>query len=262
HGDRLRTRLHCVHERDPGARRPPASMCLLYYAAPASLRTCRTVAGFIGAWRMRTPVASKNAFATALPMPTLGGSPEPDSSQPSLNASALPFCTSCDVSPGFTVLYSPGCTFTSVTVGASLKRRIGYETQSRLVIRSLFQVACSYSARERPWISAPLICVVTPSRLTVMPLFWATVACLTTILPVFLFTSMSAMTPTWLEANVPKPNPRPLTTSPFCRFEAATFGFQPAASVDASSTDSQRAPAVVVGSMFFRRNATRTLVRP
>ena len=204
---------------------------------------------------MRTPVASKNAFATALPMPTLGGSPEPESSQPSLNASALPFWTSWLVSPGGVTMYSPGCTLTSVTVGLSLKRRIGYETQSRLVTRSLFQVACSYNARERPWISAPLICVVTPSRLTVIPLFCATVACLTTILPVFLFTSMSATTPVWLDANVPKPKPRPVTTSPFCRLEAATFGFQPAASVEASSTDSHRAPAVVVPSMFFRRNA-------
>src|SRR6185369_6839995 len=107
---------------------------------------------------MRTPVASKNAFATADGMPTVGGSPDPERSQPLLNAAVLPACTSCVVSPGRTLII--------VTDGASLKRRIGYETQSRLVTRSLFQVACSYNARERPWISAPLICVVTPSRLT------------------------------------------------------------------------------------------------
>src|SRR5439155_4702125 len=194
-------------------------------------------------------------FATALPIPTVGASPEPESRQPLLQAAVFPAMTSCDSSPGRTVVYLPGCTLIIVTVGLSLKRRIGYETQSRLVTRSLFQVACSYNARERPWISAPLICVVTPSRLTVIPLFCATVACLTTILPVFLFTSMSATTPVWLDANVPKPKPRPVTTSPFCRLEAATFGFQPAAIVAASSTDSQRDPRGVVPSMFWRRNA-------
>src|SRR5438093_3423170 len=222
---------------------------------PASFRTWRTVAGFIGAWRMRTPVASKNAFATAELIAVVGGSPEPDSSHPLLNAAVLPACTSCEVSPGRVTVYLPGCTLTSVTVGLSLKRRIGYETQSRLVTRSLSQVACSYRARERPWISAPLICVVTPSRLTVMPLFCATVACLTTILPVLTLTSMSATTPTLLDAKVPKPKPRPLRTSPVCCTEFATFGFQPAAMVEPSRTESQREPSVVVGSMFCRRNA-------
>src|SRR4029079_1285288 len=138
-----------------------------------SLRHWRTVNGFIGAWRMRTPVASKNAFATAELIAVVGGSPEPESSQPLLKAAVFPAITSCDSSPGRTVVYLPGGTLIIVTVGLSLKGRIGYETQSRLVTRSLFQVACSYSARERPWISAPLICVVTPSRFTVMPLFWA-----------------------------------------------------------------------------------------
>ena len=47
------------------------------------------------------------------------------------------------MSPGITVVYLPGCTLTSVTVGLSLKRRIGYETQSRLVTRSLLNVTCS-----------------------------------------------------------------------------------------------------------------------
>src|ERR1700704_3045066 len=150
---------------------------------------------------MRTPVASKNAFATAAAIAVVGGSPEPDRAQPLLNAAVLPDCTSWLVSPGRGTGYLPGCTLIMVTVGLSLKRRIGYETQSRLVTRSLFQVACSYSARESPWINAPLIWEVTPSRLTVTPLFWATHTCFATILPVFLLTSMSATTPTWLEAK-------------------------------------------------------------
>src|SRR5438132_8383066 len=115
--------------------------------------------GVIGAWRTRAPVASKNAFAIAELIIVVGGSPEPVSNQPSLNASVLPFITSWLSSPGVTTLYSPGCTLTSPTVGLSLNRRIGYETQSRLVTRSLFHVGCSHIARERPWISAPLICV-------------------------------------------------------------------------------------------------------
>src|SRR3979409_1707975 len=127
---------------------------------------------------MRTPVASKNAFATAAAIAVVGGSPQPERPQPLLNAAVLPDCTSWLTSPGRVTVYLPGCTLTNVTVGVSLNRRIGYETQSRLVTRSLFQVACSYSARERPWIKAPLIWEVTPSRFTVIPLFWAGVACL------------------------------------------------------------------------------------
>ena len=48
----------------------------------------------IGAWRMRAPVASKNAFATAAPIAVVGGSPDPVSSQPLLNAAVLPAFTS------------------------------------------------------------------------------------------------------------------------------------------------------------------------
>src|SRR5579885_2523292 len=112
---------------------------------------------------MRAPVASKNAFATAEPTAAVGGSPEPVSSQPSLNASVLPFETSEPAldavvkSPGTTVTYSPGWTLISVTVGVSAKRRIGYETQSRLVTRSRFQFIDSVIARDRPWMAAPLI---------------------------------------------------------------------------------------------------------
>src|SRR5215210_4158460 len=123
---------------------------------------------------MRTPVASKKAFATAPLMPTVGGSPEPERFQPWAAARVLPSFTSTFMSPGTTVVYLPGCTLIVVTVGESLNRRIGYVTQSRLVTRSLFHWGCSYNARERPWINAPLIWLATPSTLTVIPLFWAT----------------------------------------------------------------------------------------
>ena len=66
---------------------------------------------------------------------------------------------------------------------------------------------------------------------------------------------MSATTPTWLDANVPKPKPRPVTTLPFCRLDAATFGFQLAAAVTASMTDSQRAGPTPLFTMFSLRNA-------
>ena len=44
---------------------------------PAALSTARTRAGVIGASRMRTPVASKNALATAAGTGDSAGSPEP-----------------------------------------------------------------------------------------------------------------------------------------------------------------------------------------
>ncbi len=78
-------------------------------------------------------------------------------------------------------------------------------------------------------------------------------------MPVFFVTSMSQTRAHWLEANVPMPKPRPVTTSPVCGFELATFGFQPAAIVAASITDSHRAPSVVEPSMFSRRNATGSI---
>ena len=71
-----------------------------------------------------------------------------------------------------------------------------------------------------------------------------------------MFTWTSATTPTWLDAKVPKAKPRPGPDVTGLRFtELATFGFHPAAIVEASSTESQREPSVVVGSMFCRRNA-------
>ena len=44
---------------------------------PAAFSVARTRAGVIGASRMRTPVASKNAFATAATVVAIGISPEP-----------------------------------------------------------------------------------------------------------------------------------------------------------------------------------------
>src|SRR5204862_3745648 len=75
----------------------------------AALRTDRTTAGVIGTERMRTPVASKNAFAIAAAIGAEAGSPEPVEG------------------------WSLRWTTTVVTAGAVLKRMIGYEPQSRLV---------------------------------------------------------------------------------------------------------------------------------
>ena len=47
-------------------------------AVPAAFSVARTRAGVIGALRILTPVASKNAFAIAAPMLAVGGSPEPE----------------------------------------------------------------------------------------------------------------------------------------------------------------------------------------
>src|SRR5580765_4453974 len=46
-------------------------------ATPAAFRAARTRAGVIGAVRIRTPVASKKAFATAAGAATVTGSPTP-----------------------------------------------------------------------------------------------------------------------------------------------------------------------------------------
>src|SRR5215831_10024875 len=120
-------------------------------------------------------------------------------------------------------------------------------------------MGCSSIARDSPWIIAPLIWFATSCGPAVIPLFWATYRCFATILPLFRFTETSATMPTWLEANEPKPKPRPVRMLPVPGLEFATFGFQPAASVAPSITASQRAPAVVVGSTFCRRNATGSM---
>src|SRR4029079_1657079 len=115
---------------------------------PAALNAARTFAGVIGAWRIRTPVASKIAFAIADPTAAVGGSPEPVSAQPSLNASVFPLLTSVSSAPGLTVTYSPGWQLTSISFGVHLNRRIVYVTQSRVVSRSRFQVGCSHITLE------------------------------------------------------------------------------------------------------------------
>src|SRR5207253_3042586 len=84
------------------------------YAAPPSFSAMRTFVAFIGVWRMRTPVASKNAFAIAPAIAAVGGSPDPDSNQLWLKAAVLPLLTSVPgfesvvKSPGLTTTYSPG----------------------------------------------------------------------------------------------------------------------------------------------------------
>ena len=59
--------------------RPGASLTSPHrrYVSAAALSTARTRAGVIGTWRIRTPVASKNAFAIAAGVGTAGGSPAP-----------------------------------------------------------------------------------------------------------------------------------------------------------------------------------------
>src|SRR5262249_29163907 len=63
-------------------RRAPRVLLAPRYTTPAALSVARTFAGFIGAIRSRTPVASKNAFATAELTAVSGGSPEPLRLQP------------------------------------------------------------------------------------------------------------------------------------------------------------------------------------
>ena len=62
------------------------------------------------------------------------------------------------------------------------------------------------------------------------------------IFPVFLFTLMSAITAGRAFEKPPIATPRPVTTSPFPRFEAGTCGFQFAAFATAFSTLTQRLP--------------------
>src|SRR5262245_21764739 len=122
---------------------------------------------------MRTPVASKNAFATAAPIGAVGGSPAPVTAQVALVAEMFPACTFVPP-PGVLMTYPSGFTIAIVTFGASLIRRIGYVTQSVLVIRSFVKESRSYSARERPWIAAPSAWFATRSGFADTPFVWAT----------------------------------------------------------------------------------------
>src|SRR5581483_12084880 len=102
---------------------------------PAALSVARTRTGLNGASRRRTPVASKNAFATAGPGGTCDGSPEPVVAQFAFAAAVFTSLTTVPP-PGLFTTKPFGPTIATVTSGASLMRRIGYETQSVLVTRS------------------------------------------------------------------------------------------------------------------------------
>src|SRR5581483_892674 len=94
------------------------------YETPAALSAARTRAGVIGASRIRTPVASKNAFAIAGAIGVVPGSSTPSGS------------------------LSVRCTSAFTTLGLSLNRRIGYPTQSRLVTRLLFTSISTTAAAD------------------------------------------------------------------------------------------------------------------
>src|SRR5689334_10645492 len=125
---------------------------------------------------MRTPVASKNALATAAATGASAGSPEPVVREPGPAGS------------GTSVRERPWMN----TFGASLKRSIGYVTQSRLVTCFELKVTSSVTARERPWTAAPCSLFSLPSGYAIRPASPATQRFLATILPVFLLTVMSA----------------------------------------------------------------------
>ena len=142
-----------------------------------------------------------------------------------------------------------------VTFGASLKRRIGYVTQSRLVTRVLSNVTASWSARldahdraRRPSGSRRR------SGLTVRPASCAAVDVLDgdlagLLVHLDLGDGRRPGVP-WR----PKPKPRPVTTFAFDRFEAATRGCQFAA-LRGRVEHAQPPVSGVRRSMFCRRNA-------
>ena len=127
----------------PGRRGPTPLIVEMRQATPAAFSVARTFAAVIGASRMRTPVASKNAFATAEPGGTVGGSPAPVAGQPALMISVFAAVSDDFPWPGVITVWPLGWTIAIVTAGLSLKRRIGYVTQSVLVIRSFVNVSCS-----------------------------------------------------------------------------------------------------------------------
>ena len=144
---------------------------------PAALSTARTRPGVIGASRMRTPVASKNAFATAAGTGDSAGSPEPVVREPG---------------PG-----RVGHVGAGEPVDVDLRRvlepdhRVGDPVEARhalLVEHDLLVRARGRGpASRRP----PRCSRCRPGRRSGRrrP---RRAACLATILPVFLFTSMSA----------------------------------------------------------------------
>ena len=198
--------------------------------------TPRTSAGFIGAWRMRTPVASKNAFATAEPIAVgrrLARAGQHPAVVERVRVALAHVRRRCRPEVGSTVTYSPGWTLTSVTFGASLKRRIGYVTQSRLVIRSLLNVGLLAASPARgPGSRRRSSGSRRAAGSIVIPLFWATYRCLTTILPA-LHVHLDVGDDADL-ARGERAEAEAAARSRCCRSagsSAATFGFQPAAIV-------------------------------
>src|SRR5436190_14278262 len=98
-----------MNEKGPAAGPLPLMQWDSYAYATPALSAARTRAGVIGASRMRTPVASKKAFAIAGAVGAPLDSPPPPDSEPE------------PVAEGMSVRDSTW----SVTCGASLKRRIG-----------------------------------------------------------------------------------------------------------------------------------------
>jgi len=66
-----------IRQAQLGPRAEPELLDERDYATPAAFNAARTRAGVSGAVRIRTPVASKNAFATAAAGETATGSPTP-----------------------------------------------------------------------------------------------------------------------------------------------------------------------------------------
>ena len=83
-------------------------------------------------------------------------------------------------------------------------------------------------------------------------------------MPVFLLTSMSTTAAARVFEKVPNAMPRPVTTLPFERFDAATRGCQFASLAASSSANRQRCDGsgvqLVAVAMFLSRNATGSIL--
>src|SRR5687768_6027074 len=98
-----------------------------------SSKATRTRSGVNGIWRMRTPVASKMAFATAAAVVTVEGSPAP-------------------------IAGWSGRLISTISIsGTSEKVKIGYVCQSTLVMCISSNWTSSLRARLRDWITFPSI---------------------------------------------------------------------------------------------------------
>src|SRR6478752_5996449 len=120
----------------------PAAPDAAHVLAASAAFTRSDVSGY---WRSRTPVASKNALATAAAVAPITSSPAPVEGS------------------------SRRCTTTGVTCGCSAKRSTGYDTQSRLVTPFLSNVTSSLSVRLTAWIICPTIWFSTSAGLITCP---------------------------------------------------------------------------------------------